>query len=316
MAEIGDIIRNFKDRDGTSRLRIILLCFLAATTFWFLNALNKEHTTTVNYPLDFLYDREAYISLEPLPENVQINVNGVGWNLLKNSLGIKVAPLQIPVENPLDTRKIAANTLRGLISEQLNDFKLNYVLTDTLRIHLDRRERKTVYLSVDTSGISLAPNTGIRSGVSITPDSVVLEGASNALSLLGDTLEIILDDEEITADFDAIVGIDLPPAVSAVNTGAVRIQFEVVEIETRTVRIPVSLLNFPDSIYAATPDYIEVQYRIGSDEENVNPAAFRVIADFEKMNEDSLILPELIAFPERIGFVQLDTVQVRVQKLR
>ena len=136
MAEFGDILPYFRSRKPYS-LRVILLCTAAATTFWFLNALNKEHTTTLNYPLEFLYDSDTYMAIDDLPPSVMINVNSNGWNLLKNSLGIKISPLQIALTNPQDQKKIAASSLPSLISEQLNDFELNYILTDTLRLNLD-----------------------------------------------------------------------------------------------------------------------------------------------------------------------------------
>ncbi|MEJ2003419.1 MAG: hypothetical protein P8X57_00295, partial [Cyclobacteriaceae bacterium] len=298
MAEVEDLIRNFRSGEGGTRLRVMLLCVLAATTFWFLNALNKEHTSTINYPLEFLYDRENYVAVEELPEDVQINVNSVGWNLLKNSLGIKVEPLQIAVENPVDIRGIAGNSLPGLISEQLSDFQLNYVLTDTLRIHLDQRIRKTIHLQVDTARIALAPNVGIRSSVQITPDSVVLEGAANELEALGDTLKIILGEDPVESDFNEIVGIDLPRAVNAVNNNSVRIQFDIVEFENRSVQVPVNLINSPFDSARLEPEQIEIRYRIAADEESVNPAAFRVVADYNEMNRsDSLVRPVLAVFP-------------------
>jgi hypothetical protein len=291
----------------------MMLCVLAATTFWFLNALNKEHTSTINYPLEFLYDRDNYVVMEPLPEDVQINVNAVGWNLLKNSLGIKVSPLQIAIENPVDTRRIAGNSLPGLISEQLSDFQLNYVLTDTLRIHLDQRIKKTIYLKVDTSSITMAPNVGIRSNVQITPDSVLLEGAATSLESMGDTLRIILGEEPIDSDFNEIVDIELPMSVSAVNTSSVRIQFDVVEFEQRSVRVPVSIINSPEDSMAIEPRAMVLRYRIAADEESVNPAAFRVVADYNDVDpEDSLVFPQLVVFPERLPYVKLDTIPVKV----
>ena len=291
----------------------MLLCVLAATTFWFLNALNKEHTSTINYPLEFLYDRDNYVEMEALPEDVQINVNAVGWNLLKNSLGIKVSPLQIAIENPVDTRRIAGNSLPGLISEQLSDFQLNYILTDTLRIHIDQRIQKTIYLKVDTASIMMAPNVGIRSNVQITPDSVLLEGAATSLESLGDTLRIMLGEEPVDSDFNEIVDIELPTAVSAVNTSTVRIQFDVVEFEQRSVRVPVSLINPPEDSVTIEPRAIMLRYRIATDEESVNPAALRVVADYNEVDPaDSLVYPRLVVFPERLSYVRLDTIPVKV----
>ncbi len=316
MAEIGDIIRDFKD-GRTNRIRVILLCFLAATTFWFLNALNKDHTATIRYPVEFLYDHTTYVPVEDLPENVLINVNSIGWNLLKNNLGIKVTPLQIPVENPSDTRKIAANTLPGLISDQLNDFQLNYVLTDTLHLHIDRKLRNTVYIKLDTSKIALAPNTEIRPDIKIIPDSVVLEGPSSVIKALDGTIFINLDNDQVASDFDEIVGIELPPGVTALNTSSVRISFEIKEYVERSLRVPIKRQNFPDdSTWIAEPTEVLVRYRVDAqDDDELNPSAFLIVADFEKMDtSDSLVSPRIVAYPERLSGVRMDSLRVRIQK--
>ena len=39
-----------------SKWRVVALCILGATTFWFFNALNKQYATRINYPIEFLYD--------------------------------------------------------------------------------------------------------------------------------------------------------------------------------------------------------------------------------------------------------------------
>ena len=86
--------------------KAVVLCIFTATVFWFFNALNKDYTTTISFPLAFDYDRDRFIPVEPLPRDVRINVTGIGWNLFRRSTRVKVPPLVIPLDRPADVKKI------------------------------------------------------------------------------------------------------------------------------------------------------------------------------------------------------------------
>src|SRR5687767_9682749 len=88
--------------------KAVVLCVLAATVFWFFNSLNKRYTTNITFPVTFDYDDENYIAVKPLPSSVRINVTGVGWDLFRRSLGIKIPPLVIPIDRPAEVKKIPA----------------------------------------------------------------------------------------------------------------------------------------------------------------------------------------------------------------
>jgi hypothetical protein len=108
------------------------MCLMAATTFWFLNALNKDYSTRLSYPIEFDYDDSTYISISTLPKKVRLNVSGYGWNLLKKSLQVNANPLNYRVANPLQARYITGSNLLQPITEQLRDIRVNYVVEDTI----------------------------------------------------------------------------------------------------------------------------------------------------------------------------------------
>ena len=114
--------------------KAVVLCIFTATVFWFFNALNKEYTTTISFPLEFDYNRDRYIPVKPLPQDVRINVTGIGWNLFRRSAQVKVPPLVIPLDRPTDVQKIVGSTLPAFFANQLGDFQINFVITDTLHI--------------------------------------------------------------------------------------------------------------------------------------------------------------------------------------
>src|SRR6187431_968935 len=99
--------------------KAVVLCVFAATIFWFFNALNKNYTTNITFPLAFDYNSENYVAIRPLPEAVRINVTGMGWDLFRRSLGLKIPPLVIPLERPSQINRIVGSTLPALFANQL-----------------------------------------------------------------------------------------------------------------------------------------------------------------------------------------------------
>jgi hypothetical protein len=73
----------------------ILVCLFMAGVIWFFNAMNKEYTTQIKYPVHFNFDEERLTSIGELPEKLKVNVTGQGWNLLKRSLYYNVKPVEI-----------------------------------------------------------------------------------------------------------------------------------------------------------------------------------------------------------------------------
>ena len=85
-------------------LKVVVLCIFTAATFWLFDALSDEHETSVKYPIEWAFDREGYVVVEDLPDNIQMNVKGLGWNLVRASMGLRVEPLVLPLNAPANQR--------------------------------------------------------------------------------------------------------------------------------------------------------------------------------------------------------------------
>jgi hypothetical protein len=167
--------------------KAVVLCIFAATVFWFFNALNKSYSTTVSFPLSFDYDHEKYIPVRPLPLSVRLNVTGIGWNLFRRNVGVKVPPLVIPLDKPADVKKIVGSTLPALFANQLGDFQINFVMTDTLRLAIEPKGGRKVMLKLDLPPAFFKDGYALVSQIHIVPDSVSLEGPQRLISGLPDS---------------------------------------------------------------------------------------------------------------------------------
>lgn len=306
--KISSFIRRYSD------MRVILLCFLAATTFWFFNALNETYSASIRYPITFSYNEDDYIVMEELPDEVYLNLEGIGWNLFRKSLGIKVTPLRIYLEEPSEINAIAGTSLPPIISDQLTEFNLNYVLTDSLFIKIDRKMDKTYSIKIDSADINIAENFIITSPIQFSPDSVYLKGPASILERVGDTVVINIPENNISSDYDEDVPITFNQnELVQKRPEFINVSFSVEELIERTLELKVDATGFP-RVLSLSDSLVEVQVKVKESQiDELSPEDIDVIADFRNFDSaDSTIVPNVRLYPDYIHSIQLDTVALKV----
>lgn len=308
LPKIGNYFRQYRN------LRVILLCILAATTFWFFNALNETYSASIDYPISFEFDRDEYVVMEELPEEIYINLQGIGWNLFRKSLGIRVSPLRIYLDNPAEVKTLPGSTLPAYISDQLEEFQLNYILTDSLKINVDRKVRRSYSIKVDSTAIELAPGYIIDSKIEYYPDSIFLIGPATILNNLGDTLLFKIPQNSIDSDYNEEVPITFTrDELIQKYPEAINVIFSVEEIIRMENEVTVKQNNFPPNTTLADSTITLTIEILQSDLEQLNLEDIEVVADFRNFNsEDSTIIPRLWFYPGYIHQIELDTTKLRV----
>ena len=140
-----------------TRWKVVLLSFLGAATFWFFSALGKEYSYRFRHPIEFVYNHDSLIAVRPLPEFVEIDVTGGGWDLFRETNWFGGDPILFDLENPAAIRYLTRPTILPILTDQLSQFRVNFLFTDTLYIDIDRKDQRHVNLSVDSLTISLDP---------------------------------------------------------------------------------------------------------------------------------------------------------------
>jgi hypothetical protein len=226
--------------------KAVVLCVFAATVFWFFNALNKSYTANIIFPLAFDYQQEGYIPVRPLPNDIRINVTGVGWNLFRRSIGIKVPPLVIPMERPTEIKKIVGSTLPALFANQLEGFEINFVLTDTLYIAIEPRATRWMDVQLDTPSILFRDGYGLSGPVTIKPDSIFIEGPLGLIRKLAEPHNMKLTRRNIDEDFSDEVEVKfLNEELVRRNPPLVTVEFAVDKLIEVRDSIKVELLHMP-----------------------------------------------------------------------
>ena len=300
-----------------SNWKVVALCVLGATTFWFFNALNKDYATRISYPVEFIFDEEDVVVVEELPEKVNIVVSGGGWNLLRKTLPFTTQPIQILLENPTSQKFITKASLSSIISDQLNEVRLNYVVTDTLYLNIEEREYKKVALSVDSAGISLDRNYRIVSPVEIEPDSALFIGPSSFISGLADSILLYVPYKQLNKSFNNTI--DLSQIESdkiQVEPDQVQVRFEVAHFTRATREVPIRPVNFPaDSSVYLSDTIATVSFKVRDEYlPQAERERFELIADYRRLNpQDSTLTLTVEEIPAIFNDVKVETETIKLK---
>jgi YbbR domain-containing protein len=294
----------------------VVLCLFAATVFWFFNALNKSYTTNIRFPLNFDYNTINYVPVGPLPNEVAVNVTGIGWSLFRKSYGVKVSSLVIPLERPSEVRKIVGSTLPGLFSNQLEGIQINFVLTDTLYINIQPKAGRWLSLKIDSLYKNVRKGYTIVTDVVIEPDSFFVEGPMSMVTHLKEPVPLIIKKRNIEDNFDQEVELTSPDnQLMSINPSIVNVSFNVDKLVERTDSIRLTLKNIPPR---ARP-FMETSYLLctiaipQSMEKQYKPEDVTAVVDLNGFRKGELkIRPELQGLPPHSQVIKIDSIRIKL----
>lgn len=291
----------------------LALCLFAAAVFWIFNALNKDYDTQLALPLRIEFDEARYAPAQAIPAKLDVNVHGNGWELLRKSLGYKVPVISVPIERPAGIHRIPGSALAPGVISQLGALKLNFVALDTLFLRLEPRTTRKLKLVANIGRVTYRQNVGRISPVVVLPDSVLLEGPSNYLQALPDTLVISLPPRRVTAQYRETLEIKLendefirrdPPVAEVI--------FDVGPIDVVSLRLPV--LRQPG--FQSNPDSVAIRVRLAvRDRERFAQDISGVSAQVPELalqkGESLRIAPQVSGLPDYAALVDADSIEVK-----
>ncbi|AMM52804.1 hypothetical protein TH61_07110 [Rufibacter sp. DG15C] len=295
---------------------MVLLCFLAATTFWVLNSLNKSYIARISYPIQFVYDQRQLVPVKPLPEEVMISVTGKGWKLLRKSLMFKVKPAELSIRGLPYVKQMPGYALRPAIANALDGLELNYVATDTLYFDFDRIGTRKVPLGVDTTKLKMSPGFTYGGNLAITPDSITFTGPLQIINLFPSPYPLAVPDSPYSAPFkgNMLLMHDFTDLVKA-NVRKAKVQFQVIPLEKQELVVQPVLKNFPPKYrlrYVNGPVKVKYGYH-PRNRGKLQLDQFQVTLDYARYNAtDSTIVPALTQKPEGARQVTIAPGKVKI----
>lgn len=290
--------------------KVVLLSFLGATIFWFFSALGKDYNSRIEYPIEFVYDKDSLVAISPLPEYVDIDVSGGGWDLFREFFWFGSNPIVIELDNPAAIRYLTRPTILPIITDQLDEYRINFLFTDTLFVDIDRKVSKNVKLKIDSAAISMDEDYRIISPIKLTPDTAIIFGPTSFIDTLNTTYIFKLDAESIDKTYDRFVKLGLPEAYDIYSDPpTVNVRFGVGQFDRLELNTTVEMQNFPQdsSVYVSNPNVI-VRFVVLEDlREDYFADDFKIVVDYNLINKADSTAPAIVLFqPENV--IEVETI--------
>ena len=287
---------------------------MGAATFWLFRALNKSHSALISYPIEFVFNVDSTVVMNPLPTTIKIDVSSGGWNLFRRTLIFSIDPIKVELDNPSEVNFLTKSFLSPIVEDQLKGLTINYIVTDTLFLSIERKITKQMILKVDSLSLPLEEDYQLMSNITIQPDHVVLTGPKSIINSFESDFYITLDENNIDEDFNGRVEVPIVfEDLIQSYPSEVNVSFEVDKFKNVKIGVPIILQNFPSNRVTTLLDSIvDVTYRVKeSFKEDFSSEDFYVVLDYDFLKTDSLGVPVLIKYPDTLRIVNIDSQKVR-----
>ncbi|MCK4921530.1 MAG: hypothetical protein KAS71_10820 [Bacteroidales bacterium] len=271
----SDYISKFRNREKlVFRRKVLVFGFFLGLSIiiWLMNALSKNYTTYIDYPIRFKNYPENKTLIGDLPAALELRVSAHGYALLRNKISSRYIPIVFNVRsftlNRLPGRDssfffIESRFIQDYVSKQLNsEFEIIDIKPDTLIFPFAQVHSKK--LSIHSKAkFELDKQLIFKNKVKIVPDSVLVTGPDYIMDTISvvftkdDDIGIISGSSEVVVDLEEVNYIGY-------ETKEVKLLFDIEKFTEKVLDVPITLLNVPDSLMLKTfPRQVNLSCQVG-----------------------------------------------------
>ncbi|MDE5424296.1 hypothetical protein L3073_18960 [Ancylomarina sp. DW003] len=285
-------IKDVFDRENikSNRKLVIYMFFVGlATIFWFLNALSKEYTTTVNYPVSYSDFPSKKILSNELPSRLRLTVRAYGFDLLRYKLSF-FQSINFPVNEYTNNRleksdeniiRFSTNRMTSAVAAQLSSaISVTHISPDTINFQFSSLIEKKLPVHFN-SNLKFEPQFRLGGDVMLKPDSIWVIGAQSIVDSIKqietETLELkkLNESTKKKLNFVKIEGLKFVEK-------KVEVELPVEQFTEAQKQVGLKILNLPDSVYMRLfPHQVKVSYLVGlKDYETISEEQFELEIDY------------------------------------
>jgi YbbR domain-containing protein len=316
--KLADRINTFLNPEAirsNQRLVIFVICLFIASILWFLNALSKNYTTEIAYPVKYVnLPKNKFIINEP-PRKLQLRVNAHGFTLLRYKLRLAFSPVVLNISEIMEENKVASGGYYNLqsslildkISRQISsDINIMNVRPPTLQLVFDSLESRFVPVgaNLDIQYLSRFSQAGY---MQIVPAFVEITGPRAVIEQIDTVFTQRRFFKNIKSDIEKETALDIPEKIS-VDPRKVVVKIPVDEFTEQSFTIPLIIKSLPSDIKVRLfPQTVEVSFSIGLKQfSEITPDIFSLYVDWSDAANGVLTLPVRVDdIPESIKSLKI-----------
>jgi hypothetical protein len=245
-----------------------LFFVVVSTCFWFTRSLSEQYETVVTYPVKYLNYPENKVLIGELPDKLKLRIQAKGFSILKSKLNLNLIPLKFNVNSfslnsiGTDTFYIITETVKDLLSEELDDAKILDINPDTLFFRFSEMIVKKIavkpLLALHSKFFQkqYMQNGNIR----LFPDSIVVSGPGNVLQSTTCILTEPLSFTNLSDTISVLCNLERQDMLTY-SQNKVRVTIPVDRFTEVEENLPVIPVNIPDSLsMIAIPGQVKITY--------------------------------------------------------
>lgn len=293
------------------RILIFVLCLFLATALWFLNALSKDYTTTVSYPVRYVNPPQNMFLTSNPPAKFQLQVNAYGFSLLRHKLSLSASPVILDLTTIRQEEDgfenivtVQTQNLINRISEQVSgEITITDITPKVLTLIFDSLESKTVPVEANIK-TDFKSQFFQKGPVAFSPESVQISGPASVLDTLQSLETEFAEIKGIDSDIEKTLKINHPENTD-ISQKKTTLQIPVERFTEKEISVPVQVRNKPEDLNIKLfPSEVKVSFLVGMSEyENITAADFRAFVDYNEADHNTETLE--INIESKPPFIQL-----------
>jgi hypothetical protein len=314
------MLRNIKSKILTSiqskKINIFLLFLVLSFVVLMVLKLSTTYTNTISFKIHKTNVPESFLVLNDSTHTLKITLRTSGFNLLKYYF--KKPNIDINFNENIEQSDdyYIWNKHQGFSDLNLQfskDIEIISVIPDTLKFRFDINAVKKVPVKLN-SKLAFSIGFDLLDSIKIVPDSIKVIGPEVLVSEISfietDTFRL----KDIKSNIDTPVLLNLPKDGNlSFSENTVRIKAEVDKFTEGHLKIPVTVINIPDSLKIKYfPKKLYVTYYTSlSNYNTISANDFTITCDFSSIEKASEYLtPKIVQQPKAVRNLKLSQEQI------
>lgn len=285
---------------NNQRLVIFVICLFIATILWFLNALSKNYTTEIAYPVKYVnMPKNKFIINEP-PRKLQLRVNAHGFTLLRYKLRLAFSPIVLNISELMEENKVASGSFYNIqsgsildnISRQISsEINILNIRPPTLQLAFDSLESRFVPVgtNLDIQYLSRFNQSG---NIQIIPSFAEITGPRAVVEQIDTIFTQRRQFKNIKSNIEKEIALEIPDKIT-VDPRKVLVIIPIDEFTEKSFTIPLVIKSLPPDLKVRLfPQEAEVSFSIGLKQfTDITLDTFSLYVDWEESGNGVLNLP-------------------------
>jgi len=291
-----------------------------AFVFWGLSKFSKTSVSTIEIPIIYNNIPNSYSISKSAPEQLVVQVNTTGFQLLSNTFNSPRLDIDATVFNNNSTISVSKNVLVKEIQQLLgNGMSLVSESIHELKVPLQKIATKKVPIRPDYT-FSFKEGFNSFKPYELSLDSIVIQGTSAEVASVHEIKTEVLQFDNLDAPVEKVVRLINPNSeFLSLETENIIFKIQVDEFVEKRISVPIVLSNAPTrSTVKIIPEVAPVTFATTVQYYNeISSQNFKIVANFQEQENELQKIPILLeTIPSNViqVTVELDAVDYLIFK--